>query len=368
MRLLVTVSGVAFAVGLILVQFGLFVGLMRGSSIVIDHSKADIWVAYKNSENFDFASPLPEHFVDRVRSTPGAGKAATLRLGFSWVSSPDGKSEKVEVLGFHPDAGDGWGAPWDFVQGDAFSGVSGGQHVIVDVASARQLGALNVGDKLVLNRRQVAVGAVTEGIHSLPTVPFVFAGYDAATKLIPNMRPGMTNFILVNALPGVEPEELAKAIEQRVPQLQALTRDQFSALTRRYWSTQTGVGFAFALTAFLGFAVGLAIVGQTIYADTMEHLREYAILKAVGAARRDILSILAAEVAIIATLGYGVGATVSLGLQHLLENFGLTASVPPALWAASAGLTLGMCLVASSLSVRKVLQLEPASVFSGGAN
>jgi hypothetical protein len=59
---------------------------------------------------------------------------------------------------------------------------------------------------------------------------------------------------------------------------------------------------------------------------------------------------------------------VSVGLQHLLENFGLTATVPPGLWAASAGLTLAMCFAASSLSVRKVLQLEPASVFSGGAN
>jgi len=62
LRFVITVSGVAFAVTLVFVQVGLFIGLLDNASITIEHIDADLWVTSKNTPNVDFA-----HATDRRR-------------------------------------------------------------------------------------------------------------------------------------------------------------------------------------------------------------------------------------------------------------------------------------------------------------
>ena len=71
LRFLITVSGVAFAVTLVFVQVGLFLGLLDNASITIEHIDADLWVTSRNTPNVDFAHTFPESYVQRVRSVPG---------------------------------------------------------------------------------------------------------------------------------------------------------------------------------------------------------------------------------------------------------------------------------------------------------
>ena len=75
LRFLITVAGVAFAVTLIVVQVGLFTGILENASITIEHTDADLWVTSKNSPNIDFVHEFPESYVDRVRATPEATAA-----------------------------------------------------------------------------------------------------------------------------------------------------------------------------------------------------------------------------------------------------------------------------------------------------
>src|SRR5260370_30374324 len=51
------------------------------------------------------------------------------------------------------------------------------------------------------------------------------------------------------------------------------------------WVIKTGAGSAILTAAVLGFLIGLVVVSQTIYANTMENIEEYATLKALGASR-----------------------------------------------------------------------------------
>src|SRR5579871_6754022 len=86
LKFAITVAGVAFAVTLVLVQVGLFLGLMDNASVTIDHISADLWVTSKNSPNVDFAHPFPEGRVDRVRTIPGVERADNLIVWFSQMS------------------------------------------------------------------------------------------------------------------------------------------------------------------------------------------------------------------------------------------------------------------------------------------
>jgi putative ABC transport system permease protein len=141
------------------------------------------------------------------------------------------------------------------------------------------------------------------------------------------------------------------------------TRDAYSRKTRLYWTWETGIGVGFSLTALMAIVVGMVVVGQTIYSATVEHLREFGTLKAIGAANRDVYRIVIEQALINAVLGYALGLAIT---QVVIRGFGLTGLVmivPAALVVAVFGITLVMCLSASVISVRKAVSVDPLVVF-----
>ncbi|MBI4564709.1 MAG: ABC transporter permease [Planctomycetes bacterium] len=361
-RLSVTLFGITFAVVLIFVQVGMYLGFMRASSAVIDRGAADIWIVSKNSANFDWSQPFPERYVHIVRSTPGVQRAETLLFAWAFARLPRGGTEQVEIIGYHPSAGKGWGQPWGLVEGEARS-VLGGDHVIVDKSSYRRLGELRVGDRLEIMGRSVRIAGLTEGIRPLTTAPYVFASYETAHRIASYVGRENTVFILVQAAPGHDVGEVAARLARKLPHVDVMTAAQCSRRTRWYWTVSTGMGFGFLLTILLGFFVGVTVVGQTIYADAIEHLREYATLKAIGGGTRELLIILWSQAGVAAIVGYAAGTGGAFGIGGLFNRLGLSVVFPPALLVMVAGVTVLMCLGASLLSIRKVLRVDPATVF-----
>src|ERR1700722_4352457 len=90
LRFFITVAGVAFAVTLILVQVGLFIGILDNATVTIEHLDADLWVTSKNTPNLDFVHQFPETRIDRIRELPEVQKADNLILAFMNVSLPTG--------------------------------------------------------------------------------------------------------------------------------------------------------------------------------------------------------------------------------------------------------------------------------------
>ena len=124
-----------------------------------------------------------------------------------------------------------------------------------------------------------------------------------------------------------------------------------------------GIGVGFAVTVLMGVVVGMVIVGQTLYSATIEHLREFATLKAIGATRRDIYRIIVEQALITAGAGFAAGTAIVLLVVPAVRRAGLDIVVPPALLAAVFALTVGMCLAASVVSVRTALRVDPLVVF-----
>jgi len=93
LRFFITVAGVAFAVTLVLVQVGLFMGLLDKATVTIEHASADIWVTSKETPNVDFAHNFPETTVLRVRGVPGVARADNLVIQFMNIQLPTGAEE-----------------------------------------------------------------------------------------------------------------------------------------------------------------------------------------------------------------------------------------------------------------------------------
>ena len=145
----------------------------------------------------------------------------------------------------------------------------------------------------------------------------------------------------------------------------AYTKPEMSARTRQYWSSRTGVGAGFFTTAIMGVIVGLVVVGQILYNGTLEHLKEYGTLKAMGAANRSIVTVILLQALISAGVGFAAGSVLSFGARAAMKAANLSVALSPELLVITAILTAVMCTAAATLSVLKVLRLDPATVFKG---
>lgn len=361
-RLCVTLTGVIFAVVLIAVQMGLFVGFTKAITDVIDHSQADVWVASRGLQNFDVAAPLKEGKLYQVLAVPGVAGVEKLIVDFANWRRPTGGEEFVEVVGFDLYAGNS--GPWNVVQGDV-AALTTNNAVFVDETCLDKLGIKGVGETVEIGGLRAQVVGLTRGIRSFTTSPYVFTSFKNALNYC-SMREGETTYVLVKTSPGVSPVELRTRIANRVPDVDVFTTSELSQKTEDYWMFSTGAGLALVIAACLGLIVGTVIVAQTLYATTMDHLPEFGTLRAMGAPNSYIYRIIITQAVISGVVGYFCGLGISFVIIHFADKGGASIILPTPLAVALFFLTVAMCVGAAFVSIHKVTRIDPAMVFKGG--
>jgi putative ABC transport system permease protein len=363
LRFLITVSGVAFAVTLVFVQVGLFLGLLDNASITIEHLDADLWVTSRNTPNVDFAHTFSDNYVERVRSIPGVERADNLIVWFMTVSLPSGAQEGTLVYALEDFLR--WKMPWRVLEGD-LRDLRRGRYMFLDDSARKRFGAFRPGDyREVLGTRMKILGRSKDAL-SFSTTPIAFVDFRRAQALAPDSLGGNTTYILVKLVPGAtgsRVEAVRREIQRRLPYNDVHTRAEWAARSRRYWIESTGLGLNLGMTVLLGCLVGVVVVAQTLYTSTMEHLKEFGTVKAIGGGNRDIYAILGQQAAIAAVVGYLLGAGQAYLMRPLLSRIDLKLIVSPGFAAAVFAGTLVLCLAAAAISFRKVARIDPALVF-----
>lgn len=359
-RFLITVSGVAFSVALVLSQVGLFNGLIDNAALTIRHASADLWVTSRNTANVDFPQTYPESTVDRVRSVPGVARADNLIVAYLNLALPSGAQESTIAYGLKDFKA--WNLPWDMKEGD-LSDLRRGRFLIMDEKAQRRFGPFRTGEyREVLDTRMKIVGQ-SRGALSFTTTPISFLDFDLAQSLQPSLLGGKTTYTLVKLAPGADAKAVQAEIARRLPYNDVHTKAAWARKSENYWIVNTGIGINAYLTVFLGCLVALVVVAQTLYTSTMEHLKEFGTVKAIGGSNGDIYRILARQAAIAAIHGFAVGAAMAFALVPLAAKADLKLIMPlPFVLSVGAG-TLLLCLGAAMLSFRKVAQIDPGLVF-----
>jgi putative ABC transport system permease protein len=356
----VAAAGVSVSVVLIMVQLGLYLGFMGNASGLIDHSTADIWVGPKGGENFDFSSPMDDRIFFRVAEQPGVARAEAMLMSFGQFKLPAGGDQGVQIVGLQRDSE--LVRPWNLVAGD-WRRIAETDGIVVDRSEFGKLHVDSLGDTREIDEVRARVVALTSGIRSFTSSPFVFTHLDNA-RSYSRLGPHHITYVLVKVAPGVDVAGLTAQLN-RLPNVDAYTKEAFSERTRAYWSSRTGVGVALFTTAILGIIVGLVVVGQILYNSTLEHLKEYGTLKAMGAENRLIVRVIVYQALISATVGFVVGAAMSFGAQAAMKAVDMVVLLPAGLIAGTGVLTAIMCACAALLSILRVLDLDPATVFKG---
>jgi putative ABC transport system permease protein len=359
LRFVITVAGVAFAVTLVLVQVGLFMGLLKKATVTIENASADIWVTSRNTPNVDFAHTFPETSVLRVRGVPGVARADNLIINFMNIQLPSGATEGVLTYALEDFAA--WNLPWKVEEGQV-DDLRRGMNILMDRSAALRFGPFQVGDyREILGRRFKVIGTTTEAA-SFTTAPIVFMDLRRAQELSDEVA-GLTCYVLVKLAPGADPQVVAAEIRRRLPYNDVFTREEWAARSRGYWVRSTGLGMSMGVTVFLGILVGIVIVAQTLYTSAVEHVKEFGTVKAIGGSNWDIYRILGEQALIAAVVGFAVGGALSYAVRPLMAKIHLAVSLEPGFAAAVFVGTVLMCLGAAMFSFRRVAGIDPALVF-----
>ncbi|HEX4451262.1 MAG TPA: FtsX-like permease family protein [Kofleriaceae bacterium] len=364
LRFAVAIAGVSVSVMLVLVQVGLYFGFMDTASSVIDASTADLWVGKAGNDSFEFASPFDERAYYKVASVPGVARAERVVMNFAQLKLETGGDLGVQIVGIeHVPGQTPLLAPWNVIAGDV-ARLREPNAIAVDRSEYAKIKIDRVGYTTEIGGVRAQVAAMTQGIRSFTTSPIVFTDLRSARSYMPGLGSDAVTYVLVKLAPDVSVDAV-KASINALPHLAAYTTREMSQRTRMYWSSRTGVGAGFFTTAVLGVIVGFVVVGQILYSGTLQYLREYGTLKAMGAKNSAVVRVILSQAMISAALGFVLGGVLAVAMRAAMAKANLSVALFPGLYAATLVITIAMCSLAALLSIVKVLRLDPASVFKG---
>jgi putative ABC transport system permease protein len=361
-RFLITVSGVAFAVTLVFVQVGLFEGLLASASVTIERIDADIWLSARNTPNVDFPNTFSENLVQRVRSVPGVARADNLIVWFGNVALPSGATENAMLYALEDFTR--WNLPWRVNAGDVRD-LRRGKYMMLDDSATKRFGKFAVGENREINGQRLKIIGRTGEARSFTTNPIAFLDYRVAQSLDRQTLHNRTTFILVKLAQGSNPQAVRAAIRKRLPYNDVWTRTEWATRSRSYWTDNTGLGLNMMMTVCLGCLVGVVVVAQTLYTSTIEHIKEFATVKAIGGSDAEIYGTIAKQALIAAVVGFALGAFMAYGLRPVMATIDLKLILTRKLFVYVFVGTLTLCLGASAISFRKVASLDAALVFRG---
>lgn len=358
LRFVATVVGIVFSVVLVMIQMGLFLGFGRMVTTMIDHASADLWILPKGAKCFEDPSLIDVKLRDRVASVDGVSSAIPLVIGFSDWRMERGEVTPVFIVG--ADLRDGSLQPWNIVEGNVQA--LQGANVAVDRSYFDRLGVTGVGSTAEVRGRKVRVVAVTDGIRSFATTPYVFVDLKNARRYTGTPRDRASS-ILVQLKSDADREKSLSAVRAQVGDAEVLTADDFRSRSRSFWLFGTGAGAALFAGALLGVIVGTVIVAQTLYSSTKDHLNEFATLRAMGSSNAYIYGVIIYQALLNAVIGFCIAAGIGSLVVQATAKSALPIVITPWLMAALFALTVVMCVASGIGAIVRVVRLDPATVF-----
>ena len=358
------VFAIAFCTFLLQNQSSIFAGILRRTGNQIsDVTEASVWVMDPKTEYFEQTKALKDTDLLRVRGVAGVAWAVRLFKGNPIAKTESGKYAATTMIGIDDDTL--VGAPRKMLLG-RWEDLQKPDGVIVDRAGYQLLypgEPERLGRTIELNDHRVTIVGISDAAASFLSLPIMHARYSEAVQFQGQERKQLS-YVLAQPSAGITPEQLCSRIENATG-LRARTTDQFRWDCIRYYLKNTGIPVNFGITIFIALVVGTVVAGQTFYLFTIDNLRQFGTLKAIGVADRTLVGMILLQALNAGAIGFAIGTGMEVTFVeiflHKIATRGLIL-----LWqsvAIAAACIVFVVLIASWLSIRRVLKLEAATVF-----
>lgn len=287
------------------------------------------------------ASRMDPSIVADVAAVPGVTAAGPIALLTTSAELKDG-GEDLQVFGFTPGLP---GAP---------TGVSEGRLPTTADEIAMDGGGFAVGDTVELTaaKQSATVVGLLRGaqFNASPTGYVTMDFYDTAVRTINPDVP----FVPINAVAVDGPDSVVAAIDDAVTGTTAYTKDDAVSLIPGVASISQSFGILVGLT----FIIGIVVIGFFFLILTVQKMKSFTLLRAVGASSGRLATVVAAQITLVVLAASAI-AVVLTGLAVRGLNTGIPVTLSPALVAGTIGSVLVFSLLAGLLSIRRITAIDP---------
>jgi putative ABC transport system permease protein len=383
-KFVLTGVGLGLLIGVTLTMAGLYRGMVDDARMLLDNSRADLWVVQQDTQGpYAESSSLRDDVVRAIQGMPGVARAANVT--YLTMQVRRGTTDiRAMVVGFEPGQP---GAPGYLVAGRHIT--RSHYEAVADVRTGFRL-----GDRIRIRRHDYEVVGLTQRMVSSGGDPMVFIPLKdaqeaqflkdndailnerARTAANPSLnRPGIpglleavqasqsgnrnVNAVLVQVAPGYDAEQVAQPI-RRWKHLEALSRDQMEQIlvAKLIATSAKQIGMFLVILAI----VSAAIVAFIIYTMTLGKIREIAVLKLIGTRNRTIAGMILQQAMGLGLIGFVVGKIAATFWAPIFPKYVLLETGD-----AVRGLVVVMliCALASTLAIRVALRVDPAAAIGG---
>ncbi len=368
-RLLRSTSGIAFAVLLMQLQLGFRSAFIDSALGVLHNIDGDILLTSSTKFRFGAKDPFARRQLYAAHAIEGVEWARPIYGEWNlsiWKNPQTLKTYNTQVLAFDPDQ-----PVFLFPEvRDHLEQLRQPDTALSDRRARPSYGFAAAGTVTELSRREIrvignfALGPDFTSDGTVITSDRTFLKFFAPRPLAAGELADV-EFGVIKVRPGYRIENVQQALKQALPaNIAVRTKAEWLALETAFQNTVSPVGPIFMLGTAIGFIVGMMISYQILFTDLSDQLSQYATLKAMGYENAYLVRVVLEQASFYALVGFLPGWAVGVCLAYVLADITLlplhmTFEIVTATFA----LTLGMCLFAGALAVRRVLAADPADVF-----
>ncbi len=206
---------------------------------------------------------------------------------------------------------------------------------------------LDLGERTTIAGRPYTVVGHTDGLTFRAGVPSLYVSL-ADAQAIGYRGAGLATAVATKGTPTTVPEELVALDSPTV-------REDLLAPLAKAADT-------IALLLVLLWLVAAMVIGSVVYLTSVDRHRDFAVLKATGATDGSLLGSLALQASLLSGGAFVLGVGMSFLLAPIMP---VRTEIATASYVTLGLVAMGVALVASLVSTRRTLQIDPALAFSG---
>jgi putative ABC transport system permease protein len=367
-RLLVALSGIAFADVLMFMQLGFQTALYDSNTRLHRSLQADIILISPQTRNLQSMSTFSRRRLYQAMDIPGVKSAEAMYFNIiTWKNPQTRRATGVLMIGFNPDK-----PAFDLPEvNQQLQKIKLPDTFLFDRGARGEyqnaIAQINQG-KIVtteIDGRTITISGLFKIGSSFATDGSIITSDENFLRIFSKRPASSINLGLIRVKPGYDPKTVATALKTYLKDdVKVLTRPEFIEFENNFWRTNSPIGFIFSLGVSMGFVVGVILVYQVLSTDVNAHMKEYATFKAMGYRNYYLLGVVFEEALILAALGFIPGVAVSLGLYQLTRQ---ATNLPMYMTAIRSLqvllLTIIMCTISGAIATRKLQATDPADMF-----